>query len=810
MPTFTELKKKSHVSAHPLFQSWDERVAKMRAAMKHRTATDIDLLDIFSKVKQVGLKPGDRSLNAFIQEAAIAAQAALDVLHWPLPPKVSYNNVKNVRHARHDEDQIIDAEVLFNLRICTVTGVTRQALLPVTIHDGAVVPPSTIVFEDRMYVLGQNTVDSIVNRNTSFYLEPLRGEYSPPLRGDELDIAVEQRNSRGWQPREFSGQNLLTRSLAKRAFESPEEAKEWLEKGLSEGERERIREWERQREPGESYEEWEARYEGRPPRSEAHRQAQDFNERDWNVPGSPMKENKDTLLEQENHDPRDLDSDYKRETPGEKSRKKDRDRQQDNADKQKREKEQKEHSGKDSSRHDAQWWEQVQQFFSDPFGDELPTGTSPSVHLETGQEGYWGGFINSATQQVYNAIVSDPAYWNIASRLASQSLNVQTFARQLESEPTFQTAIPQEDVSEVGEVDWTHIANALLSAGAPVEEGVVAPGETPEEEVAPEPEVTAKAAQATSPAIPSAMGDPGIATDPTVVAPSYPGQSTPQYQSSGDPTGDLYVQITRQPQIMEMVKFAMQEPYVEDQVSVIYDAVLPLTQSIGVDPNQIDWYGLTEDLVAYVGFGVEEVAAKRVAKIIGKYLMKAKKAQAEGWEELLDVGDTTRELFDDILLDQKKHSEMMDLVQSTQDIDLPEALQAAFGAVSGPEYYVDWDFLAELAEEHAFGREGKMKNAQNEGDAKPGAVEDIELQRFTPPGYDVVLGDMVEAEEQGLDSFPREYAHVEQNYILRRLHTCSKDHWFPHLLNDGFVLNPYGPNRGRPGNPDAQQKAKKK
>jgi hypothetical protein len=75
--------------------------------------------------------------------------------------------------------------------------------------------------------------------------------------------------------------------------------------------------------------------------------------------------------------------------------------------------------------------------------------------------------------------------------------------------------------------------------------------------------------------------------------------------------------------------------------------------------------------------------------------------------------------------------------------------------------------------------------------------EAFHLQRFTPAGYDLVLGDMVEAEEEGYDTFPRSYAHIEKNYILKRISTCSRDKWFQHLVNDGFAINHLGLNRGR-------------
>jgi hypothetical protein len=75
--------------------------------------------------------------------------------------------------------------------------------------------------------------------------------------------------------------------------------------------------------------------------------------------------------------------------------------------------------------------------------------------------------------------------------------------------------------------------------------------------------------------------------------------------------------------------------------------------------------------------------------------------------------------------------------------------------------------------------------------------EEVELQRFIPHGYDSVLGDMVSAEDKGFDTFPRTYAHVLKNYIMKRVNTASENSWLPHLINDGFVINRMDTNRGR-------------
>jgi len=66
-----------------------------------------------------------------------------------------------------------------------------------------------------------------------------------------------------------------------------------------------------------------------------------------------------------------------------------------------------------------------------------------------------------------------------------------------------------------------------------------------------------------------------------------------------------------------------------------------------------------------------------------------------------------------------------------------------------------------------------------------------------PAGYEKCKELMDKAEEEGLDTFPRSWIHVLRNYILELVSTASQDQWMTHLVNDGYVLNPYGTNRGR-------------
>ena len=66
-----------------------------------------------------------------------------------------------------------------------------------------------------------------------------------------------------------------------------------------------------------------------------------------------------------------------------------------------------------------------------------------------------------------------------------------------------------------------------------------------------------------------------------------------------------------------------------------------------------------------------------------------------------------------------------------------------------------------------------------------------------PAGWDKAIEVMEDAEESGLDTFPRPFQHLETTYLIPLLGNCSKDKWYTHLVNKGFCLNEYGTNRGR-------------
>lgn len=66
--------------------------------------------------------------------------------------------------------------------------------------------------------------------------------------------------------------------------------------------------------------------------------------------------------------------------------------------------------------------------------------------------------------------------------------------------------------------------------------------------------------------------------------------------------------------------------------------------------------------------------------------------------------------------------------------------------------------------------------------------------RTAPSAYAAVKELLEDAEKNGTDTFPRPWVHLLRNYILNVVNTASQDAWMPHLINEGFCLNPYGQN----------------
>jgi hypothetical protein len=672
MSKFNELMAKDHVRNHPMFRGFDDRLKTARERLSRKSAAP-DLRDVFSSQKAVGLGTNDRSVRAYIQEAALAARSVLDMCDFPMLPQITFNNVKGVKMAAHDDSQVVDAEILFNVRICTKSGAIRQALLPVVVSRGVVVPPSTLIYDQQMKVIAQSTIDEIVQRNTSYQLPPMRRMYDPPLRGEELDRAAAERNTLGWMPREVVTDGMGIRHSRRQAQGVTPDPNTFT----------LVIDGETLYQGGSYDEAYQAcldymRSQGGARDKEIYLYQGTMVSAYWNPETSPNNPNP---------------------------------------------------SG----------------FFERILQDILPYG-------DTSPEG-----IGRENRDLMDSIYSEPQmqhFTTYAKRLMGQD----------QTNPGTPSSLANPPAGDATQSDATQISNP--------------------------------------------------ATDPTMAG--VPGgEKTPygQYAETGSATDSLYRQILAQPTIMQQVQDIL-TPSRETLIDNISQMISPMMSVLGLRTEDVEWDFLLDDLKAGLGgttaskIGKAEV--RKVALMIAEYATGRRR-----FGRRRAAADTATAL-----------AEMTTYLQSAQDTFKPDELayyqqiaQEAQSALQGGDEQTAKDLLVELENAFSFTdvpQEQEVptdywqtftanckKLAQQTNLVKEMEVDEDDnrpMKRYMPAGYDLVLEDMVKAEEDGLDTFPRPYSHIERNYILRRYPTCSRDKWLPHLINDGFALNPYGkgPNRGRP------------
>jgi hypothetical protein len=651
MSKFNELMSLEHVRNHPMFANFGERVKAMRENMNRKGAAP-DLKDIFSSQRSVGMGSNDRSVRSFIQEAALSARSVLDMLDFPMQPQLTFNNVKNVKMAVHDDSQVVDAEVLFNVRICTKSGAVRQALIPVTVSRGVIVPPSTIIYNQQMRVIAQSTVDEIVQRNTAYQLPPMRRMYDPPLVGQELDNAASERNTLGWIPREV----------------------------VTDG------------------------------------------------AGIRYSRRQEASANPENH---------------------------------------------------------IASYAMHLVGQDV---SNPSLPRDVKNPGGEGGGAARSTDDVIDPLSTEPSkIWE--GKKAQDKTNPGT-PRSL--------GVPGSDDTQMAPQDGTHVA----------------PG-------------------------------PSMAEDPNLTQLARPGyergipgyQGMGQYSQAATPSDELFRQIMAQPTVSQQIQAIFDSITPESITDQIMQMVGPLLASTGIDQNEIDWAYLVDELNSSFGglmpqqragkVGMAEV--RKVALLIAEYATgrrmfgrrRAAASTADAITELQTNLQSSQGTFKpeeytyytQLLqeaqgaLAQGDEQQAQDLVWEVEkafsmgDLSQREQSDEYWGGTQDvkPDY---WSTFVATCKKFAQQTNVVKENEEDEDGLTP-------MKRFAPAGYDLVLEDMVAAEDTGLDTFPRPYSHIERNYILRRYPTCSRDKWLPHLINDGFALNPYGkgPNRGRPVREASKQAA---
>ena len=193
-----DLKNKPHVKNSPILKAFQKHQAGIKTVMNDYSSTP--LTDLFS-MKSTGGREDDRKLSGLVKMAVLETSKLLGQFDFPIAPKLYVTRVRNVKFAKHDESEVVSGQIMITCKIATLSGVDLDAEIPVAISRGEVVSPSVLYHDGREYVMAQSTVDMLTQRNTSYALPQLRMMNMPPYNKEEAKIAVELRNSVGYQPR---------------------------------------------------------------------------------------------------------------------------------------------------------------------------------------------------------------------------------------------------------------------------------------------------------------------------------------------------------------------------------------------------------------------------------------------------------------------------------------------------------------------------------------------------------------------------------------------------------------------------------
>ena len=217
MATFDDLMEDEVVSSHPLLKGYKRLVESRRAleAQAHglqefqETLTQADLKDIFSEKNNLSSEA--LNMRGMVFEASKVLHDTLSQFMLPMMPKVSLNNTKDVKYARHSVTDIVEGLVIFNLDLVSKSGVRKQALVPVKVQRGEGIPPSIMEVSGQLYTVSQDSFDMVLDRLTTYELPEIRGQFEPPMTREERAMAIAVRDAEGPQPRDNS-QNYLTPS----------------------------------------------------------------------------------------------------------------------------------------------------------------------------------------------------------------------------------------------------------------------------------------------------------------------------------------------------------------------------------------------------------------------------------------------------------------------------------------------------------------------------------------------------------------------------------------------------------------------
>ncbi len=234
----TNLMDRDHVKNHKWFKNLKaDSAAKEKRIRKHAQSIDLgdstgkpNLSDMFSSANRLGLLNNSKKLPDLIKTAILTAREVIDQFDFPISPAITYLGVKNVKTAGTTDD-VLSGTIVLMCKFATVGGLKQSFDVPVQVVSGKVLPPSVIKFNGRDIVLAQSSVNAMVQRASSYELIPVRKQFSAPLTRDERESATELRNEIGYQAREGIGPVSTIRRTYKKARGNgggSEELSNWL------------------------------------------------------------------------------------------------------------------------------------------------------------------------------------------------------------------------------------------------------------------------------------------------------------------------------------------------------------------------------------------------------------------------------------------------------------------------------------------------------------------------------------------------------------------------------------------------------
>ena len=213
---------------HPLLRGYKSFPKIRENLLKHaQELSAIDLVDAFSSSQHVIDK---KDLRNTVFEASKSVHDIFASFNMPIFPKISLRDVKGVKYASHDNSEVVGGCINFNVELTALSGVKKTATVPVAICEGEIVPPCVMDIQGSIYLISQKEIDGILERITSYELEPIRKHmFAPPLTRFEKETATAIRNEIGWKAREKDNKRYLQQksSSSKKASLIRIEETEW-------------------------------------------------------------------------------------------------------------------------------------------------------------------------------------------------------------------------------------------------------------------------------------------------------------------------------------------------------------------------------------------------------------------------------------------------------------------------------------------------------------------------------------------------------------------------------------------------------